>query len=139
MGWWRAAISARSASRRRRSSATATSTRASWCCGPTCSSATLPASPSRARTKRSSAACSNLATNQPLHAKLWRFGIIPYLSPSGAGVFKRPVLRLIWAVTQRNDDARSLYASDDPFARRKVEQFFGIGAEWWFNSSSYGQ
>jgi hypothetical protein len=80
----------------------------------------------------------NIATNKPLHAKLWRFGLMPYLSPSGPGVFKRPVLRLIWAVTQRNDDARSLYPFDDPFARRKVEQFYGIGAEWWFNSSSYG-
>lgn len=80
----------------------------------------------------------NVATNEPLHAKLWRFGLIPYLSPAGRGVFKRPQLRLIWAVTRRNDDARSLYPTDDVFARRKVEQFFGIGAEWWFNSTSYG-
>jgi maltoporin len=80
----------------------------------------------------------NVATNEPLHAKLWRFGLIPYLSPAGRGVFKRPQLRLIWAVTKRNDDARSLYPTDDVFARRKVEQFFGIGAEWWFNSTSYG-
>ncbi|MFO0571280.1 MAG: carbohydrate porin [Polyangiaceae bacterium] len=81
----------------------------------------------------------NIATNRPLHARLWRFGLIPYLSPSGAGVFKRPVLRAILAFTQRNDDARALYAYDDNFARRKVEQFYGIGAEWWFNSSSYGK
>ncbi len=81
----------------------------------------------------------NIATNQPVHAKVWRFGLMPYLSPSGPGVFKRPVLRLIMAFTQRNDDARALYAYDDVFARRKVEQFYGIGAEWWFNSSSYGQ
>mgnify|MGYP003524934499 FL=1 len=81
----------------------------------------------------------NIATNQPVHARLWRFGLMPYLSPSGPGVFKRPVLRLIMAFTQRNEDARSLYAYDDVFARRKVEQFYGIGAEWWFNSSSYGQ
>lgn len=81
----------------------------------------------------------DFATNQPIHAKLWRFGLMPYLSPSGPGVFKRPVLRLIMAFTQRNDDARSLYAYDDVFARRKVEQFYGIGAEWWFNSSSYGK
>jgi hypothetical protein len=80
----------------------------------------------------------DISSNEPLHARLWRFGIIPYLSPAGRGVFRRPQLRLIWAVTQRNDGARSLYATDDPFARRKVEQFFGIGAEWWFNSTSYG-
>lgn len=80
----------------------------------------------------------NVVTNQPLHAKLWRLGVMPYLSPAGKGVFKRPQLRLIWAITQRNDDARALYAQDDVFARRKTEQFFGLGAEWWFNSSSYG-
>ena len=80
-----------------------------------------------------------IETMEPLHAKLWRFGIIPYLSPSGPGVFKRPVLRLIYAFTSRNDDAKALYPNDDNFARRKVEQFYGIGAEWWFNSSSYGQ
>lgn len=80
----------------------------------------------------------DVATNEPLHAKLWRFGVMPYLSPAGRGVFRRPQLRLIWAVTQRNDHARSLYPLDDPFARRKTEQFFGIGAEWWFNSTSYG-
>jgi maltoporin len=80
----------------------------------------------------------NVVTNEPLHAKVWRLGVMPYLSPAGKGVFKRPQLRLIWAITQRNDDARALYAQDDVFARRKTEQFFGIGAEWWFNSSSYG-
>jgi hypothetical protein len=80
----------------------------------------------------------NVATNRPLYAKLWRFGLIPYLSPAGKGVFKRPQLRLIWAVTRRNDDARSLYPPDDVFARRRIEQFFGIGAEWWFNSTRYG-
>ncbi len=80
----------------------------------------------------------NVVTNEPVHAKLLRFGVMPYLSPAGKGVFKRPQLRLIWAVTQRNDDARALHAQDDVFARRKTEQFFGIGAEWWFNSTSYG-
>jgi hypothetical protein len=80
----------------------------------------------------------DVSTNEPLSARLWRFGVIPYLSPAGRGVFRRPQLRLIWAVTQRNDAARALYATDDPFARRKLEQFFGIGAEWWFNSTSYG-
>ena len=34
-------------------------------------------------------------------------------------------------------DARSLYADQDVFAHRKVEHFAGLGAEWWFNSSSY--
>jgi hypothetical protein len=81
----------------------------------------------------------SIVTNEPLKAELWRFGVMPYLSPSGAGVFKRPQIRVIWAITRRNDDARSLYATDDTAARRKVDQFLGIGAEWWFNSTSYGR
>ncbi len=81
----------------------------------------------------------NVATNKPLEAQLWRFGVIPFLSPAGRGDFKRPQLRLIWAVTRRNDDARALYPQDDPFAIRRIEQFFGIGAEWWFNSTSYSK
>lgn len=78
-------------------------------------------------------------TNQPLSAGLWRFGIMPFLTPAGRGSFKRPRLRLIYAVTARDDGARSLYPNTDPFARRTTEQFLGVGAEWWFNSSSYGQ
>jgi hypothetical protein len=35
----------------------------------------------------------------------------------------------------RDDGARSFYAKDDPFATRRIDHFFGIGAEWWFNSS----
>lgn len=78
-------------------------------------------------------------TNQPLTAGLWRFGVMPFLTPAGRGSFARPRLRLIYAVTARDDGARSLYPNTDPFARRKTEQFLGVGAEWWFNSSSYGQ
>jgi hypothetical protein len=68
-------------------------------------------------------------------AKVWRLGIMPFLTPAGLGSFTRPHLRLIYAYTSRNDDARSLYAPDDRFARRTYEHFLGIGVEWWFNSS----
>ena len=77
-------------------------------------------------------------TLDPLKPSAFKFGVMPFLSPSGRGSFKRPHIRLIWAMTQRNDAARSLYPNDDVFSRRKTEQFFGIGAEWWFNSTSYG-
>lgn len=80
----------------------------------------------------------NPATNEPQNAALTRFAVVPFLSPAGRGTFRRPQLRLIWAVTSRNDDARALYPADDPFAQRQTEQFFGINAEWWFNSTSYG-
>ena len=31
----------------------------------------------------------------------------------------------------------ALYPVEDVFAQRKAEHFLGLGAEWWFNSSSY--
>lgn len=75
------------------------------------------------------------STGKQLQASLLRFGVAPFLSPAGRGSYTRPQLRLIWLLTRRDEGARSLYASDDLFARRQVEQFFGISAEWWFNSS----
>jgi maltoporin len=73
--------------------------------------------------------------NSPFRATVARFGLIPFLSPGGKGSYQRPHLRAIWAVSARNDDARSLYPKDDPSGVRRLEQFFGVGAEWWFNSS----
>ena len=76
-------------------------------------------------------------TDQPLIASEWRAGIMPYFSPSGRGSYKRPQLRLIYAVTARNNATRELYPAQDVFSQRPVEQFLGMGVEWWFNSSSY--
>jgi hypothetical protein len=76
-------------------------------------------------------------TDQPLVASEWRAGVIPFFSPSGRGSYKRPQLRLIYALTARNSATRELYPAADVFSQRSVEQFIGMGAEWWFNSSSY--
>ena len=76
-------------------------------------------------------------TDGPLTAAEWRAGVIPYFSPAGRGSYKRPQLRLIYAVTSRNEGARELYPAQDIFAQRSIEHFLGLGAEWWFNSSSY--
>jgi maltoporin len=76
-------------------------------------------------------------TNSPLYAAEWRGGIIPYFSPSGRGSYKRPQLRLLYAVTARNEGARALYATQDVFSQRSIEHYLGLGVEWWFNSSSY--
>jgi len=73
----------------------------------------------------------------PLTASVAKAGIIPYFSPSGKGTFKRPQLRLLYTASFRNSGARGLYALEDVFSQRSVEHFAGIGAEWWFNSSSY--
>jgi maltoporin len=74
----------------------------------------------------------------PLVARLFRFGVIPFLSPAGRGDYSRPQFRLIYSVSVRDQGAQSLYPHDDVFSLRNVEHFFGFGAEWWFNSSSYG-
>lgn len=76
-------------------------------------------------------------TDAPLTASEWRFGVIPYFSPSGRGSYKRPQLRLIYNLTARNDGARELYPALDVFSQRSVEHYIGMGVEWWFNSSSY--
>ena len=59
-------------------------------------------------------------------------------SPAGRGDYSRPQFRLIYCVTFRNAGAKSLYPVDDVYSIRDVEHFLGVGAEWWFNSSSYG-
>jgi maltoporin len=71
----------------------------------------------------------------PIRAKLWKLGVMPFLTPAGPGSFTRPHLRIIYAYTHRDDGARGLYAPDDKFARRNDEHFLGLGVEWWFNSS----
>lgn len=73
----------------------------------------------------------------PMTASVFKAGLIPYFSPSGRGNFKRPQIRLLYVASFRDSGARGLYPVEDVFAQRKVEHFAGIGAEWWFNSSSY--
>jgi len=73
----------------------------------------------------------------PLTASVTKLGFIPYFSPSGKGSFKRPQIRLLYVASFRDSGTRGLYPIEDIFATRSVEHFAGIGAEWWFNSSSY--
>lgn len=73
----------------------------------------------------------------PLTASVWKAGVMPYFSPSGRGSFKRPQIRLLYVASVRDSGARGLYPAEDALSRRGVEHFAGIGAEWWFNSSSY--
>ena len=74
----------------------------------------------------------------PRLSSLFRFGVVPFLSPAGRGNFSRPHIRFIYEVTARDEDAKALYPADDIFHRRDLEHFIGFGAEWWFNSSTYG-
>jgi hypothetical protein len=73
----------------------------------------------------------------PLTASVARAGIIPYFSLAGRGSFKRPQIRLLYVVSVRDSGARALYAPEDVASQQSVEHFAGLGAEWWFNSSSY--
>jgi LamB porin len=72
-----------------------------------------------------------------LNASVTKLGVMPYFSPSGRGTFKRPQIRLLYTASMRDSGTRGLYATEDVFSQRSTEHFLGVGAEWWFNSSSY--
>ncbi len=71
-----------------------------------------------------------------LEPAMWQFGVMPTLA-TGPELFARPELRLLYAVSLLNDGALDRYPEDDPRYGRDVQHFLGIGAEWWFNSSTY--
>jgi maltoporin len=73
----------------------------------------------------------------PLSASVTKVGLIPYFSPAGRGTFKRPQIRMLYTASFRNAGAKGLYPAEDVFSQRGTEHFLGVGAEWWFNSSSY--
>jgi len=72
-------------------------------------------------------------------AHVGRVGIMPFLSPAGRGSFKRPIIYAVYNASFRDEGARALYPDDDVFGLRSVDHFVGVGAEWWFSSSSYGR
>ncbi len=74
---------------------------------------------------------------KPVLGTVGRAGIIPFVTPGGRGHFQRPHIYLMYVFTARDSAARSLYASDDVYARRKIDHLIGVGAEWWFGSTSY--
>jgi hypothetical protein len=76
---------------------------------------------------------------QPVVAHVGRFGVMPFLSPAGRGTFKRPIIYFAYVATFRDQAARALYPVDDVFNLREVDHYVGIGAEWWFSSTSYGR
>ncbi len=74
---------------------------------------------------------------KPQFGQVGRLGLVPFLTPAGRGNYARPHLRLLYVLTMRDAGAQRLYTSDDVFAIRKVDHFIGLGAEWWFGSTSY--
>jgi maltoporin len=79
------------------------------------------------------------ATNEldPHISRVARVGVVPFITPAGPGSYKRPIFWFIYTASFRDAGARALYPVDDPFNVRKVDHFIGIGAEWWFSSTSY--
>ncbi|MAQ18913.1 MAG: hypothetical protein CMN30_29465 [Sandaracinus sp.] len=77
-------------------------------------------------------------TGQVVRGGITKIGIIPFISPFGRGTYTRPHIRLIYSLTIRDEDAQRLYSDDDPRSQQALEHYLGIGAEWWFDSSSYG-
>lgn len=71
----------------------------------------------------------------PERASMWRFGLLPFLTPAGRGSFTRPHFQIVYLYSSRDAGARLRYAPDDKFARRSGEHFLGLSVEWWFNSS----
>ncbi|MCB9630986.1 MAG: carbohydrate porin [Sandaracinus sp.] len=77
-------------------------------------------------------------TGKVVRGGVTKIGFIPFYSPFGRGTYTRPHLRIIYAATIRDDGAQRLYPLEDPRSRQSVEHFLGVGAEWWFDSTSYG-
>jgi len=76
-------------------------------------------------------------SDDAFNASVAKVGVMPYFSPSGRGSYKRPQIRLLYNASSRDSGTRALYPKEDVFSSRSTEHYFGIGAEWWFNSSSY--
>ncbi|MBI4701118.1 MAG: carbohydrate porin [Deltaproteobacteria bacterium] len=81
---------------------------------------------------------SERAELEPQLAGITRVGVMPFVCPRGPGSFSRPMFYLAYVASFRDAGARALYPKDDPFSLHEVEHFMGMGAEWWFGSTSYG-
>ncbi len=76
-------------------------------------------------------------TLEPHVARVARIGVVPFITPAGRGSYKRPTFWFIYTASVRDDGARALYPVDDVFNVREIDHFIGLGAEWWFSSTSY--
>ncbi len=55
----------------------------------------------------------------------------------GRGDYTRPQIRLAYTIAFANQAAQNYYPTADARRREPVEHIFSVGAEWWFNSSTY--
>jgi hypothetical protein len=60
-------------------------------------------------------------------------------SPMGPSGYDRPQLRFVYRAAYLNQGALDDYVPGDVRHTRPWEQYLGVQAEWWFNSSSYNR
>lgn len=65
---------------------------------------------------------------------IFKFSVFPMVTYD-KGSFARPQLRLIYTLTHQNEAARDMYNPLDPRHEMEVAHYFGLQAEWWFNST----
>jgi len=97
-------------------------TRGSWRCARSSTSASVGPSRSRGPSRRS-ATRARSDTDQPLIASEWRAGIMPYFSPSGRGSYKLPQLRSSTPSLRAINATRELYPAQDVFSRPRRSSF----------------
>lgn len=78
----------------------------------------------------------NPRTDTFLELAISKIAVMPTLSMD-RGVYSRPQLRLIYSASLLNEGARVQWPPGDVRHDQSVHHFLGVGAEWWFNSSSY--
>ena len=67
-------------------------------------------------------------TDSYLEPAILQFGVMPTLS-LGRGMYRRPVLRIIYAVSLLNAGARDLFPEGDARHEASTQHFLGLGAE----------
>jgi maltoporin len=68
-------------------------------------------------------------------AEVWQLTVMEILG-LGRGCYQRPQLRLYYTLGLPNPSARRSWAPEDARRPSRPEHLFGLGAEWWFDSSS---
>ncbi len=77
------------------------------------------------------------ATGQLRSGTVGQLGLMPYFSPFGSGLFARPQLRVVYALSMRDAGARGFYPAEDVASQRGVSHYLGLSVEWWFNSTTH--
>ena len=67
---------------------------------------------------------------------VWQLSVLEILS-LGRGNYERPQIRLGYTVAFSNEDAQRTFPVGDERRPGSVEHVISLGAEWWFNSSTY--